>query len=318
MRGDHQPSGRRAWGATSALLFCLPLAAGSAAFAQGEPGTLSVDPEAAERALERTLVESGVLLLPRGAFEIEPSLRYERSETEGSVLGRIDGDLVLDRQTTERNELTVAFDLRYGLPGDAQVELSFPIVYADQSIDEGVFASGEDADERGLGDISIGVAKTLLKDASGLPDVVGRVTWDTDLGEDSSGPVDITSDFNEIQGTVSALWRLDPVALSAGVAYEYTFEKDDFQPGDVFGVALGTSLAASPTVALGMNFNVSYRAESTLDGDSIEDSSQNQATISFSISSVVRRNALLSLEFGAGLTEDSPDYFAAVSVPVRW
>lgn len=305
--------GLRVSRATLSTLLGLQVFAATAALAQDGPAEFDVDPAAAERALERTLVESGVLLLPQGRFEIEPSLRYEYSEIERFTRGRVDGDLTLGRRVVKRNELTSSLAVRYGLPGDAQVELTLPFIYVDQDVDEGFFPVDAEGSDSGFGNVSLGIAKTLLRESNGRPDVVGRLSWNTDSGDDS-----VSSDFNEVQASLSALWRLDPVALSAGIAYGYTFEKDDFQPGEVFGVNLGTSLAASPTVALGMNFNVSYRNDSSLNGNTVADSSQNQASISFSIASIVGRNTLLNVEFGAGLTEDAPDYFAAVSLPVRF
>src|SRR6056297_2623169 len=96
----------RTTGGVLSTLIILRLMAGATAVAQGAPGALDVDEDAAERALERTLVERGVLLLPRGAYELEPVLRYEYSERDEFVLGSVGGDLVLDRQIVERNELT--------------------------------------------------------------------------------------------------------------------------------------------------------------------------------------------------------------------
>ncbi|EAR21780.1 hypothetical protein [Nitrococcus mobilis] len=45
-------------------------------------GQFQVDEEAAERALERTLVVQGALLLPFGLAEIQPSFSYTRSELD--------------------------------------------------------------------------------------------------------------------------------------------------------------------------------------------------------------------------------------------
>ena len=282
--------------------------------AQDAPGTIVPDAEAAERALERSLVQSGQLLLPPGTVEIAPSFLYEYSEREQFLI--FPGALLIDRAVIERNEFTAALDARLGLPGDMQIELRLPLVYVDQSIDEGLFDIGDDADAEGVGDVAIGFAKTLTRELGGIPDLVGRLVWDTDWGEDSDGPVSLTSDFNEIRASLSALWRLDPIALTAGVTYEYTLEKDDFRPGEVIGFNVGTSLAASPTTAIGMGFSALFRAESEFDGDLIEDSNQNQASVNFNVATLLARNTLLKIEFGAGLTEDSPDYFVGVSLPI--
>ncbi|HKJ88657.1 MAG TPA: hypothetical protein VKA48_09140, partial [Gammaproteobacteria bacterium] len=45
-----------------------------------EPGRVVVNKEAAERALERTLTQTGALLVPPGQFEIEPGFSYTRRE----------------------------------------------------------------------------------------------------------------------------------------------------------------------------------------------------------------------------------------------
>ncbi len=50
--------------------------------AQAAPGQIEADEEAAERALERTLVVTGALLLPFGKAEIQPSFAYIRSQQD--------------------------------------------------------------------------------------------------------------------------------------------------------------------------------------------------------------------------------------------
>ena len=50
------------------------------------PGQFEVSPEAAERALERTLVATGNLLVPKGFAEVEPLLSYTRRENPSQIL----------------------------------------------------------------------------------------------------------------------------------------------------------------------------------------------------------------------------------------
>ena len=56
------------------------------------PGQFEVDEEAIERALERTLVQEGVLLLPLGQAEIEPSFTYTRREFDVPTVVVQNGD----------------------------------------------------------------------------------------------------------------------------------------------------------------------------------------------------------------------------------
>lgn len=297
-------------------------------FAQGGgPGELAPDLEAAERALERTLVLRGQLLLPEGQVEVDPSLIYERTDRDvGFILALIDadGDGIANEQTVdsirrERDRVTALFDFRLGLPRDSQLEVRVPLIYESfsertlQSLD----AFQRDEDASGLGDIRIGFAKTLARESGAVPDIIGRIAWDTASGSDAD-IVSLTSGYNEVIASLSAVRRLDPLVLTGGISYQNTFERDDVEPGDVFGFNFGTTLAASPSTALSLGFNASFRQDTKVNGATIEGSDQNEAFITFGVSSVIRRNALLSVNFGAGLTEDAPDYFFSASLPFRF
>ena len=297
-------------------------------YAQGaEPGAFAPDLEAAERALERTLVLRGQLLLPEGQIEVDPSLIYEHTDRDvGYVLALIDtdGDGIANEQTVdaiqrERDRVTALFDFRLGLPRDLQLEVRVPLIYESfsertaQSLD--AFERNEDAS--GLGDIRIGYAKTLARELGAVPDIIGRIAWDTASGSDNDF-VSLTSGYNEVIGSLSAVRRLDPLVLTGGILYQHSFESDGVEPGDLFGFNFGTTLAASPSTALSLGFNASFRSETKLDNVTIDGSDLNEAFITFGISSVIRRNALLSVNFGAGLTDDSPDYFFAASLPFRF
>jgi hypothetical protein len=289
------------------------------------PGELALDPEAAERALERTLVLRGQLLLETGQIEVEPALVYQHSDSAvGFVITPVDsdGDGFPDGQGVEAirrqsDQTTAALEVRVGLPADSQFELRLPLIYEQfqQQTPSGRFVS--DDSFAGLGDVRIGFAKTLARESGAVPDVVGRIAWDSHSGSDSD-TLSLTTGFDEFSGSISAVRRLDPLVLTGGVVYETSLERDGVQPGDVFGFNFGTTLAASPDTALSIGFSAAFRQDTRIDGDNLAGSDQNEAFITFGISSVVRRNALLSVNFGAGLTEDSPDYFFGASLPIRF
>jgi hypothetical protein len=293
------------------------LAATQVAAQDGGPGTLDVDLEAAERALERTLVVEGPLLLPPGRIEIEPSFNYQFSDRTDEVAGFVDGDRVLDDQSLQEDRLTFALEARIGLPRDAQLELRVPLAYANRDVEDAVIPFNEEFDVTGIGDVEIGIARTLLRERGAVPDTVGRLTWNTDTGEDDDG-FDLGSGFHEIEAAVTGLWRLDPLAITAGLSYERALEDDGVRPGDVVAVSFSTLLAASPTAAFGVNFTTAFEGETEIDGDGIDGSDENRATIGVILSTIVGRNTLLNVNVGAGLTEDSPDYFISVTAPIRF
>jgi hypothetical protein len=293
------------------LLLPLGLAMSAPAMAQeAAPGELELDPEAAERALERTLVLRGQLLLPPGQVEVDPSLQYVYSDLDLELVVDDEGQLEIVRG--QRDQLTAAFDFRFGMPRDSQLELRVPLMY--DRFDR-VFGSDDSAS--GFGDIRVGFAKTLARESGVMPDIVGRIAWDTRSGSDSD-PRTLTTGFDEFIGSLSAVRRLDPLVLTGGIFYETSIERDGVDPGDVFGFNVGTTLAASPTTALSFGFNADFEQKTEENNRTINGSDENRAFITFGISSVVRRNGLLAISFGAGLTEDSPDYFIAASLPFRF
>lgn len=282
------------------------------------PGQVTVDPEAAERALERTLVLTGDLLLPVGKADIEPFASYEYDDSSSSALLNAGGDLIATDRRVERDEITAGLNLRLGLPFDSQIELGLPYNFVrQQQNQELAAAAGSDDTASGLGDLRVGVAKTLLREEGWVPDIVGRITWDSDTGKDSENGVQLSSDFHEIIGSISAIKRQDPFAFVGRLSYEHAFENDNIQPGDRFGVGVAAFLAASPETSLSLSLNASYRDDLEFNGNTINGSDENQATINFGISSILARGTLLNFTAGAGLTDDSPDYSVFLSVPVR-
>jgi hypothetical protein len=112
--------------------------------------------------------------------------------------------------------------------------------------------------------------------------------------------------------------RQDPLVFVGRLSYETTFENDGFDPGDEFGLGLGTVLAASPDTSLRFFLHQRYVNEYEVDGESVDGSDAVMATLSLGASSILGRGVLLDVEAGVGLTDDSPDYAVTVSLPVRF
>ena len=142
------------------------------------PGSFAVDEEAAERALERTLVQTGALLLPFGLAEIQPYVNYVRLETQQPILiqdpaGSIAAVPIAERR---RNDIEAGVFSRFGLPFGAQAELAIPARVINESNVIGIVNRETVNTMHMLGDIRVGLAKTLLRESAWLPDIVGRIT----------------------------------------------------------------------------------------------------------------------------------------------
>jgi len=286
------------------------------------PGQFEIDEEAIDRALERTLVQEGVLLLPLGQAEIEPSFTYTRREFDVPTFVTVNGDTFVGEQKLRRNEFVTSAALRVGLPWDSQIEVGIPYNYVDQDVTTTVGGAPQTSNSEsghGFGDVSVGLAKTLLQEGAGWwPDLIGRVTYDADTGKTQDNGVFLGGGFNEVSGSLSAVKRQDPLAFVGSVSYAKTFEHDDIEPGDDVGFSLGTVLAASPETSLSFFFNQNFADDAKVDGDRINGSDQVIGTLSLGAATILGRNVLLSVTGEIGLTDDAPDYAIGASLPIRF
>ena len=283
------------------------------------PGQFTVDEAAAARALERTLVQEGVLLLALGEAEIDPSFTYTRRESTFPVV--VEGNVVAERRA-RRNEFDGQTSLRVGLPFDSQLEVDVPYSYVDQSDTTEVGGSPIDHSDRagsGLGDIEVGFAKTLVQENGGWwPDVVARVQWDAPTGNTRDNGVFLGGGFNEVSGSLNLVKRQDPLAFIGQVGYSKSFESDNIEPGDEVAFSIGTLLAASPETSLSFIFNQAFANDTKVDGETINGSDAVSGTFSIGASTILGRNMLLSVTGDIGLTDDAPDYAIGISLPVRF
>jgi hypothetical protein len=311
--------------AAIAAALVVPLVPAAAQEAEPRaPGQLQVDPEAAERALERTLTAEGALLLPVGRVEIEPSLRYERTERDEFVGIDVDGDGAIGLGEVgpadiERDEVEAGLDIRVGLPFRTQFELGVP--YRFVSSDETANLLGSRQTESnsgsGIGDVTVGLAATLLREEGWRPDVIARATWDTATAKETEGNLLLAESFHEIRGSLTFLKRQDPLAFVGSVFYETAFERDDIDPGDSYGFGLSANLAASPETSLSLGFQQSFSQDLERDGRSIDNSDTTQGVLTLGASSILGDGVLLNVTLGVGLSDDAPDYFVRVGLPIR-
>ncbi len=279
---------------------------------------LAVDELSAERALERTLVDEGALLLPAGQAEISPTANYSYRDNDAPFV--VDGQVIELR--VRRKEFEFGLGLAVGLPFDSQFEVNVPynLVNQENTIRGGGAAlASEDEWGHAIGDISLGLAKTVLReDGNWWPDVIVRGIWDTNTGERSDNDVPLDGSFNELRGQVVMLKRQDPLAFVGSFSYSYTFEDDDFQPGQQFGITLGANLALSPETTLTVALNQAFTDDFKFDGDKVDGSNQNASSFDFGGSVIIGPRMLFRLTSNIGLTDDAPDYGLRAGLSYRF
>lgn len=293
---------------------------GSAEGVEPRPGAVVVEEGAEERALERSLTRAGVLLLPSGVLEIEPGFIYARQEDTAPRVFASNGQVLAGETERNADSLTAGLAMRLGLPWDSQLEVGLPYRWrkVESVTNVGFVPTGSASQSgNGLGDVSVGLAKTLLRETLWRPDLVGRLTWDTDTGEMRDNGVPLGGDFHSLRGSLTATKRQDPVAFVGGLSYEHVFEKDQIQPGPTVTVNFGSFIALSPETSLRLLFSGAYQDDTELSGSKIDGSDRTLGTLVIGGSTLLAPGTLLNLSAGIGLTDDADDLSISLSLPIR-
>lgn len=285
------------------------------------PGAVVVSASAAERALERSLSREGALLLPRGVLEIEPGVSFARREDATPSFVISDGGVVAAETERNADRFSANLTARLGLPWDSQLEIGLPyeLRQVESATNVGFAPAGATTRSGdGLGDLRIGLAKTLLREGLWRPDVVGRVTWDTNTGRGSNNGVSLGGSFHEVRGSLTAIKRQDPVVFIGGLSYQHTFERGQIQPGEVYSLSLGGAFALSPETSLRLFLSTAFRGETKFLGSQVDGSDQTIASLVIGGATLLAPGILLNASLGFGLTDDAEDVSLMFSIPIRF
>jgi hypothetical protein len=287
---------------------------------RSDSGRLVVDEIAAERALERTLVQAGALLLPQGAFEITPSLSMGVGDIDVTTVVDTGAGDELGVLRVDRSSYSLGLTARIGLPFDSQLELGIPYQRVTEEAALSVLdgAIGDvSRTGRGTGDFVIGISKTLLRENGSAPDVVGRLTWNTGEGTETDNDVVLGGGFSSVTGSLSFVKRLDPLALFLALDYQDSGSNGGIAPGNAFGISFGTGLAVSPESSLFGSITHRSVSEAKIDGETVADSDLDITSLTLGFSTILRRGTLLNLYTEIGMSDAAADYTLGLSMPMR-
>lgn len=287
-----------------------------------KPGQFEVDEEAARRALERTLVQTGALLLKPGDVELATSLSYDRNQLNAPVSFQRGDQSFLALDEFRTNTVDLALQFRFGLPFDSQLELGAPYRYVDQSVVTRIGfeeAAASNQHGKGRGDLTVALAKTLLREKGSWPDVVLRLGWDSSDGKKSDGDVSLGGfGSNEYSASFSLTKRQDPLVFTGNIRYLHSEQNDGIRPGDSIALSIGTLLAASPETSLRLAFNQTFISTTEIDEKEIDGSEQVVSSLVLGASSIIGRRSFLNVSVAAGLTDDATDYSMSVAYTRRF
>lgn len=285
------------------------------------PTEEAADKDESSRALERTLVREGGLLLPRGSVELEPRIQYTYRATEGLGIVTLNGIAQIAEQDFKRNEIEASIGIRIGLPWSAQAEVRVPFVWLHQNR---AISTTQAESERtsGSGDVELGFSKQLLTERAARPSVLASLNWRPPTGRHELGRLSPGGGFHQWQGALTAVKRQDPLVFFGSVSYAATLERTragtKIDPGDSIGFKGGALLAASPETSLRAGFDLSRSSRTKVAGAAVTGTDATVAVLELGFASLINARTLFDLQLGVGLTPEAPDFRLRISLPVRF
>ena len=249
-----------------------------------------------DRALERTLVREGALVLPPWSYELTPQFSYAH------------WDKVQDPAI--RNSYNAALTFRMGLPWTSQISATLPYEF-DQ------FRDGSSSS--GLADAGFLFSKALLVELDWTPNLVGSIGWTspTSVGGKTFSPIPYVSGF---QAGVTASKRLDPLVVFGSVSYFSSVSREiagtRSDPAGVVGARFGGSLALSPATSITAGFNFGYLTQPT--DFIVPGSDRILSSVDVGFTTILWRRTALNVTTQFGLTGHVPDFRLIASIPIRF
>lgn len=325
-----------------------PKAPGPVPPKQGEPPAETVQEERPEsvKARDELLAKVGAVLLPAGTLQVEPRVDYSHVSTdrvaisgftifEAIVIGLIRVDEI------DRDIVTAALDVRYGVTDRFQLEAHVPYIYRQDTEILGVGTANQSKltfDGHGLGDVEISGSYQVLTQDGFIPGTVLRLRGRFPTGQSAfdieTQTVDVAGRPQERlvepptgSGFFAAglgstfIWRADPVAFFAGGGYTFNLPEDqgkfgNVDPGDTVEFFAGMNVGLSDQVGISFAFVDQITFETEVEGEKQIGTDLNDARLAIGAS--VGLNPFMSIlaTASAGLTDDSPDFIFSVSLPI--
>ena len=249
-----------------------------------------------DRALERTLVREGALVLPSWSYELTPQFSYAH------------WDKVQDPAL--QNSYSAALTFRMGLPWTSQISATLPYEF-DQ------FRDGSSSS--GLADAGFLFSKALLVESDWTPNLVGSVGWTspTSAVGKTFSPIPYVSGF---QAGVTASKQFDPLVVFGSVSYFSSISHDiagtQFDPNDILGARFGASLAVSPATSITAGVNFGYLTHPT--NFIVPGSDRLLSSVDVGFTTILWKRTSLNITTQFGLTGHVPDFRLMASIPVRF
>jgi hypothetical protein len=251
-------------------------------------------------ALESSLVRQGAAVLSPGVIEVQPELNYFYDEPNTGK---------------RRDSFGAALALKRGLPLSLQLEAYIPYTIHDR-----ISGSGSSS---GIGDVTLGLTKQLLRDQKGQPTLLLFGRWRIPTGDIDRTPATGYGQHG-IQIGATLTKRMDPVLLLSGLSYTlnpgsaHLQDGTRIKAGNSFGVRAGVNLAATPDISLYWGLSYFTSGADRVNGERVDFTDRARAYLDLGGTTVVGRGRFLNLGVSLGVTPAAPRVSINASLPFRF
>jgi hypothetical protein len=287
---------------------------------QSEPSDVAEDETA--RALERTLVREGGLVLPPGSVEVEPSLLYTFRGSRGLGIVSLPSGAQIADNDLKQDRLEAIAAVRAGLPWGAQAGIRLPYVWTRAEASTAALGLSQTDQHSAWGDVELELTKQLIEEHGRIPALLASVNWKPVTGDFEPGRLSAGHGFPSIQAGLTAVKRQDPLVFFGGVSYigyqSHNYSGNDIEPGDGAALRFGAILAASPDTSLRASIELSRYGNTRLNGASVPGSDLVLGVLELGVSTLLTDKTLIDFNLGVGITSDAPDFRIGLSLPMRF
>ncbi|NIA67450.1 transporter [Pelagibius litoralis] len=309
------------------------------------------DRDAQRRRIDVSGVQDiGGVLTRKNHLVFEPSVEYENTSSTRFFFDGVEiietvlvGDIEVS--DADRQSITAAGTLRYGLTSRSEIEVKVPFVYRNDDVTQEVIGAGgattSSLDAANIGDIEVSGRYQLNSGRDDWPIFVANARIKSNTGR---GPFDVSRDADGIEtelSTGSGFWAIqpgltmiyptDPAVFFANVSYTHSFGEDvdetiggaevgNVQPGDVvgFGFGMGFSLNEKASFSVGYAHDFVFETEQEIDGVTFESESFEVGRLSLGFSYALSNNINVNLNTQIGVTDDAPDVVLTLRTPLTF
>lgn len=295
----------------------------------------------------------GGVLTEKGTLVIEPQLQLSTSQTNAFTFEGVeilDTFLVgvIEAQDNDRDLISPALRLSYGLTNRLEVSLKIPYVYRNDTLRATIpqieGAEGEpirlesDLDGNGLGDIEASMSYQLNRGLNGWPYFLSNLRYKSTTG---TGPFDVSrnsngietelatgSGFHAIEPSITMLYPTDPAVFFANVGYLFNLSDDvnknfgeqrvgKVDPGDATRISFGMGLSLNPRASftIGYKHDFIQETETEINGTNFSSSRLDVGALLLGYNFNVKKDMQANLNLELGVTDDAPDVTLTLRLP---